>query len=82
MIIKQTRIPVGDAGAFRAYLSSPGENENRLASRYSSSGATRINAMSRHSRWRPVGGVPPRRVREPRPAFSPDPAKTTHQIQS
>lgn len=28
MIIKQTRIPVGDAGAFRAYLSSPGENEN------------------------------------------------------
>src|SRR5690606_21649691 len=31
---------------------SPGENENRLASRYSSSGAIRISAMSRHRRWR------------------------------
>ena len=28
MIIKQTRIPVGDAGAFQAYLMRPGENEH------------------------------------------------------
>src|SRR5690606_35409926 len=31
---------------------SLGENENRLASRYSNSGAIRISAMSRQSRWR------------------------------
>src|SRR5690606_31456643 len=38
-------------------LGSSGEKENRLASRYSSSGAIRISAMSRQRRWRRGFGV-------------------------
>src|SRR3546814_18624120 len=51
-----TRPPTLCSGAVRLpecdQPGSLGENDSRLASRYSSSGAIRISAMSRHSRWR------------------------------